>query len=102
LGDEVIGHLVVGEPVERVPEKDLAGNDTTANLVDPGVVESHPGRGRLAVGTESTGLDTLPETLVLENVLLGALLECKPDELGSAAHDRSSRGRKLVVPLEEQ
>lgn len=101
LRDEVVGHLVVRQPVERVPEEDLAGNDTALDLVDPGVVKGHPGGDNFAASTDLAGLDALPEVLVLEAVLLVALLEGEADELGGAAHDRSGGRRKLVVTLEE-
>ena len=42
LGDEIIGHLVVGEPPDRVPEEDSAGFEAPTDFVDPDVIKSHP------------------------------------------------------------
>ena len=42
LRDEIVGHLVVGEPPDRVPEEDGAGFEASADFIDPDVVESHP------------------------------------------------------------
>ncbi len=42
LGSQVVGHLPVCQPVNWVPQEDLAGRDTTADLIDPSVIERHP------------------------------------------------------------
>lgn len=101
LRDEVVCHLVVGEPVEGVPEENLAGDDTTLDLVDPGIVKGHPGGNDFAASTDAAGLDALPKVGVLEGVLLGAGFESKADQLGGAAHDGSGGRGQLVVSLEE-
>lgn len=44
LGDEVVGHLVVGEPPDRVPQKDGASFETPTDFVNPDVVKGHPHR----------------------------------------------------------
>lgn len=42
LRGQVVVDLVVGDPVEWVPEEHAAGVPATADFVNPGVVESHP------------------------------------------------------------
>lgn len=63
-GSQVVGHLVVCEPVQRKPEEDLTSVETTLDLVNPDVVNAvHPGRGSTA---ENTGLHTSPEVVTLQ------------------------------------
>jgi len=42
LGGQVVVELVVGEPVQGIPEEDFASCEATLDFVDPGVVERHP------------------------------------------------------------
>lgn len=42
LRGQVVVDLVVGDPVEWVPEEHTAGMPATADFVNPGVVEGHP------------------------------------------------------------
>ena len=60
LRDQVVGHLVVGEPPQRVPEEDGAGFEAAAHFVDPDVVEGHPVR---LVGSEVAWFDVFPEVI---------------------------------------
>lgn len=53
----------MGLTVERNPGEARASTETTGNLVDPSIIEFHPG---WLVGTEVAGLDILPESLILE------------------------------------
>jgi hypothetical protein len=99
LRNEIVGHLVVGEPVERVPQEHFACEDTALYFVDPGVVEGHPGRDHFATGTKCAGLDPIPETIILEGVLPWRLLDTETNELEGFPHDRSGGWRQLVVLL---
>lgn len=44
LGGQVTGHLVVGQVEDGEVEEDLAGHETTADFVNPGVIVGHPRR----------------------------------------------------------
>ena len=44
LGDQVICHLVICEPVHRIPEENSTGFETSANFIHPDVVKGHPSR----------------------------------------------------------
>jgi hypothetical protein len=56
----MMNRVRIRHTVQRVPEEDLAGLETTADLVDPFVVKGHP---LGTVGTQSRGLDRIPEGL---------------------------------------
>ena len=60
LRDQVIGHLIVGEPPHRVPEKDSAGFETSTNFIDPDIIKSHPSR---FVRPQFARLDIFPEVI---------------------------------------
>lgn len=104
MRDQVAVHLVVGQPVQGDPGEARAGTETTSNLVNPGVVESHPGG---LVAAKVAGLDVLPEVVGLE-VLAGlsgvkrplALLS-KPPQLESADEDGASGRAEVVLVLAE-
>jgi hypothetical protein len=93
-------YLVVCEPVQRVPEEDLAGENTTADFVNPGIVKCHESRESLATCAHGTRFNTVPETLILQEILTGALLASKSNKLPRLAHNRAGGGRKLVSLLE--
>ena len=44
LGYQVIGHLVVREPVYGIPEEDGAGFETSTDFIDPDIIKGHPDR----------------------------------------------------------
>jgi hypothetical protein len=95
LRGQVVGDLIVGEPVQRHPEEDFASIKTTSDLLDPGVIDvAHP-FGR--TGTESARLDGIPETALVvvtvrANRVDGPLaLACHTQQLESTAEDGSSR-----------
>jgi hypothetical protein len=39
---EIVGQLAVSKPVERIPAEDGTGGETTADFINPGVIECHP------------------------------------------------------------
>ena len=92
LNRKVTGHLVVGQEEDGQEEEDLAGHQTTANLVDPGVVVGHP-RRTLSDGNVR-GLGGLPVGLPEAALLLGEAEHA--EELGE---DGASGGRQLVLLL---
>lgn len=103
-GSQVVVHLAVGEPVDGDPHEDTAGAPTTANLINPGVVEVVPAG---LVGAESRGLDLLPSTTCLP-VLDGldriggdAVSERLEQKLHSRAQHAPTRRRELVVLFAE-
>jgi len=64
LGCQITGHLVVGKPIEREPEEDLACQETTTNFVNPFIVKSHP-RWTISRG-DVAWLDLVPELWISE------------------------------------
>ena len=60
LGDEVVGHLVIGKPPERIPEEHGAGLETTANFIHPDVVKGHPFR---FIRPEMAWFDVFPKII---------------------------------------
>jgi hypothetical protein len=52
---------------DRIPQEYLAGEDTTAYFVNPGVIEGHPGWSLMY--RNLTGLDFVPE-LWITHILL--------------------------------
>lgn len=60
LRNHVIGHLIVGEPVYRVPEKDGAGFETSTDFLDPDIIKSHPSR---FVRTQPAWLHSFPKVI---------------------------------------
>lgn len=64
------GHSQFTHPVKRVEQENAASKKTSADFVNPGVVEGHPGR---LVGAEMAGLDTPPELRV--GHVLAAIIE---------------------------
>jgi len=59
LGGQVVGHLTVGKPVQRVPEENLTGDQTSTDFINPGIIESHP---CWLVGTKVRWLGDIPES----------------------------------------
>ena len=50
--------------VKRIPEKDFASKETTADFINPSIIESHP---RWAIGRSNVAwLNSLPGVWVLE------------------------------------
>lgn len=93
LGGQVTSHLVVGEVEERQEEEDLAGEQTTADLVNPGIVVRHPD-GPLVDG-DVGGPDDLPgEAAPAEPLALHGVPE-HAHELGQDG----ARGRRQDVVL---
>ena len=92
LDGQVAGHLVVGEEEDGQEEEDLAGLETTADLIDPLVVVGEPG-GALADGHVG-GLAELK--VGLEE---GALLLGEAEHLHELFEDGAGRGAEPVVLL---
>lgn len=92
LSGQVAGHLVVGKEEDGQEEEDLAGHETTANFVDPGVIVGHPG-GALEDG-DVGGLGSVPVGLPE-----GALLLSKAEHAEELGEDRAGGGRQLVLLL---
>lgn len=90
------------EPVQGVPQENLAGKNTTAHLIDPRIVEGHESRKGLTTSTHLARLDAVPEKRVLEDVLAVTPLRRVADELPCLAHDRAGRGCQLVCLLEPE
>jgi hypothetical protein len=63
LRGQVVVYLVVADPVKWVPEEDGASHETSANFINPGIIEGHP------LGTGSSRyvawLDIFPELSVV-------------------------------------
>lgn len=103
LGGQVVVELVVRDPVEGVPQEDAAGVEAPPHLVDPGIVEGHPGRP--ALGREVARLDVLPEGAVVESLVrrdrvdVPAAFHGGEEQLESLAQDASLRGSPLVLVL---
>jgi len=101
LGGQVVVELVVGDPVEGVPQKDAAGVEAPSDLVDPGIVKGHPGRSGL--GREVARLDILPEGTVVESLVsrhgvdVQAAFHGGEEKLERLAQDASLRRSPLVL-----
>jgi hypothetical protein len=105
LRNQVSCHLVVREPVERVPEKHLAGEDATPDFIYPFVVERHPSGDSFATGAHHAGLEFMPKVWI-SHVLLERgwipgtpAFEGETDELPCFAHNGASWWRELVIFL---
>lgn len=61
LDGQITSHLVVGQEEDGQEEEDLAGHETTADLVNPGIVVSHP-VGSLRDG-DARGANNVPVDL---------------------------------------
>ena len=95
LRGQVAGHLVVGEPVDRVPEEDSASFQTAADFFDPFIVDAvHPGWA--LVEGDVGGFGVFPEGIRAEGfdaatrVLSGItpeLEECCQDGAGGWSGD---------------
>ena len=63
LRGQVVVYLVVADPVKWVPEEDGASHETSANFINPGIIEGHP------LGTGSSWnvawLDIFPKSSVV-------------------------------------
>lgn len=64
MGGQVVVELVVGDPVQRIPAKDGACSKSTANFINPLVVEGHP--GRTARRFNCRRLDSFPESAIIQ------------------------------------
>lgn len=102
LRGQVVRHLVVRQPVQRVEGEDLAGLEATADLVNPRIVEGHPyGLGV----SEVAGFDALPEVAVLEvcngpdRVQRKAALGTQAHESEGLGNDRTSGRRSPILVL---
>jgi hypothetical protein len=97
-------HLAVGEPEDGDPEEDGAGGETTADLINPGVVEVVP---RRSAGTESRRHDSSPHGAVvpvppgLDGVDAETAAKSLEEKLESRAHDVTTRGLEDVELLAE-
>jgi hypothetical protein len=89
LVGQVTRHLVVGQEEDGHEEEDLASHETTANLVDPGVVVGEPG-GALGNGNVG-GLGSLPVGAAALGVLAGI-----PEHLKELGQKRAGGGRQPV------
>jgi hypothetical protein len=58
LSGEVTGHLVISQMENRQVKEDLAGHQTTTDLIDPGIVVGHPSRA--LINRNLRGLGMLP------------------------------------------
>lgn len=96
LGGEVTGHLIVGEEEDREEEEDLAGHETTLNLVDPGVIVGHPERA--LVNRDVGGLGQIPVESEGLALLLGE--DKHAEELGQDG--AGWRGKLVVLLVEEE
>ncbi|CAH0027857.1 unnamed protein product [Clonostachys rhizophaga] len=92
LNGQVTGHLVVGEEEDGQEEEDLAGHETTADFVDPGVIVGHPGRA-LSSG-DARGLGDIP--VELEG--LGAAADV-PEHAQELGEQGAGGGSELVILL---
>ncbi|CAG9978285.1 unnamed protein product [Clonostachys byssicola] len=92
LDGQVTGHLVVGEEEDGQEEEDLAGHETTADFVDPGVIVGHPGR-TLSDG-DTRGLGDIP----VELESLGAAAD-EPKHAQELGEQGAGGGSELVVLL---
>lgn len=93
LGGQVVGHLVVGEEEDGQEEEDLAGLETTADFVNPGVIVSQPA-GALSNG-DVAGLRVLP-------VQLGDTARALRSKVGHAEElleNGAGRGSEVVLLL---
>jgi hypothetical protein len=101
-GSQVGVHLAVSEPEDGDPEKDRAGGESTADLIDPRVIEVVP-LGR--AGTERRRLDGVPHLTVvpgpvrLDGVDAESTAKRLEEELECRSHDVAGRGRQDVELL---
>ena len=93
LGGQVGGHLVVGEEEDGQEEEDLAGHQTTLDLVNPGVIVGHPD-GALGDG-DARGLGELPVGLDK----LGALDDVEPHLEELLEQGAGGRGELVLLLL---
>lgn len=94
LSGEVTSHLVVSQMEDRQVKEDLAGHQTTTDLIDPGIIVSHPSRA--LVNRNLRGLGVLP--VEAEERAALADVEEHAQELGE---DGASSGLELVLLLVE-
>lgn len=92
LGGQVTGHLVVGEEEDGQEEEDLAGHETSADFINPGVIVGHPSRA--LSGRNVGGLGEVP--VELEGLALLLDIHKHAHELGQ---DGAGGRRQLVVLL---
>lgn len=106
LGRQIVVDLVVGYPIERIPEENAARLPATADLIDPGVIESHPSR----LGVAKLGrLKFVPESAVVTVLVKGDRVDGEPflgtkhQKLDSRAQDASFRlGVGVPLAAEEE
>lgn len=94
LSGEVTSHLVVGQMEDGQVKEDLAGHQATTDLIDPGIIISHPSRA--LVNRDLRGLGMLP--VEAEERAALADVEEHAQELGE---DGASGGLELVLLLVE-
>lgn len=101
LGGQIVVDLVVAEPVHWEENKYLAGLDSSTELINPDIVESHPSRRsaslarRLCVLPQISGVELLAGS---NGVQVPSALGCVTNELEGLAEDGAG-GRGLLVPL---
>lgn len=92
LHGQVAGHLVVGQEEDGQEEEDLAGHQTTADLINPGVIVGEP---RRALGNGNVGgLGGVPVNLEAGGTLAG-----EEEHLQELGQNGASGRRQLVVLL---
>jgi hypothetical protein len=74
LRNKVSSHLIVCQPIYRIPKKDFASKKSTANLVHPLIIECHPSWDTIASRADYTWLDVIPEVFVTKVSLAIAML----------------------------
>lgn len=94
LSGEVTSHLVVGQMEDGQVKEDLAGHQTTTDLIDPGIIISHPSRA--LINRNLRGLGMLP--VEAEERAALADVEEHAQELGQ---DGASGRLELVLLLVE-
>jgi len=104
LRGEVIVDLIIGYPIEWIPEEDRASLETSSNFVNPLIIESHPFGA--AGGIDVGWLDSLPE-ITTSHVLDGSDRIDGPPSLGRIQQELNGRSEngplwrsKSIVLLE--
>lgn len=82
--------MVVAEPEDGVVAEDSASSETTAELINPGIIKGHP-LGASLVG-EARGLDILPEGAVVHVAVRGNRVD-RPAALLSEEESAESRAQ---------
>lgn len=106
LRSQVVVKLVVGEPVKREPKEDVASGPATTDLVNPSIVEGHPGWTSRWIPPR--WLEVLPKGAIVHVLVCGnwvqmpASLGSFPEELDSRAEDTALWWSEVVDALAEE